>query len=143
MDKSTIKITVLGAGISGLATAFWLDKAGFDVTVLEVKDEPGGSMITRREDGFLIDYGPNSGLETTPLIGQIVEEVGLKGEIIYAEDKANKRYILRNDQLHALPTSPGAFLKTKLFSPKAKLRLLGEPFLENLKKGITKAFLNL
>ena len=135
MDKSTIKITVLGAGISGLATAFWLNKDGFDVTVLESNNEPGGSMITRREDGFLVDYGPNSGLDTTPLIGQIVEEVGLKGEIIYAEDKANKRYILRNNQLHALPTSPGAFLKTKLFSPKAKLRLLAEPFVGKSKEG--------
>ena len=39
-----------------------------------------------------------------------------------------KRYILRNNQLHALPTHPVALLKTKLFSPKAKLRLLAEPF---------------
>ena len=35
MDKSEIKITILGAGISGLATAFWLNKDGFDLTVLE------------------------------------------------------------------------------------------------------------
>ena len=128
MDKSTINIAVLGAGISGLATAFWLNKQGFEITVLESKKEPGGSMVTRRENGFLIDYGPNSGLETTPLIGQIVEHVGLKGEMIYALKKANKRYILKHNQLHALPTHPVAFLKTKLFSPKAKLRLLAEPF---------------
>jgi len=135
MDKSEIKITILGAGISGLATAFWLNKDGFDLTVLESINEPGGSMITRYEDGFLIDYGPNSGLETTPLIGQIVEEIGLKVEMIYADEKANKRYILKNDQLHALPTSPGAFLKTKLFSTKAKLRLLAEPFVVKSKEG--------
>lgn len=135
MDKSTIKITILGAGISGLSTAFWLNKDGFDLTVLESKNEPGGSMITQREDGFLIDYGPNSGLETTPLIGQIVEEIGLKDEMIYADEKANKRYILKNEQLHALPTSPGAFLKTKLFSTKAKFRLLAEPFVAKSKEG--------
>jgi len=128
MDKKNINITVFGAGISGLATAFWLNEQGFEITVLESKKEPGGSMVTRHEDGFLIDYGPNSGLETTPLIGQIVERVGLKGEMIYALEKANKRYILRNNQLHALPTHPVAFIKTKLFSPKAKLRLLAEPF---------------
>jgi oxygen-dependent protoporphyrinogen oxidase len=128
MDNGAIKITILGAGISGLATAFWLNRKGFEITVLESKKEPGGSMVTRREDGFLVDYGPNSGLETTPLIGKIVEQVGLKGEMIYALEKANKRYILRNNQLHALPTHPVAFLKTKLFSTKAKLRLLAEPF---------------
>lgn len=128
MDKSTINITVLGAGISGLATAFWLNQHGFETAVLESKDEPGGSMVTRHEQGFLVDYGPNSGLETTPLIGQIVEHVGLKGDMVYAFEKANKRYILRNNRLYALPTNPVAFLKTKLFSPKAKLRLLAEPF---------------
>lgn len=90
MDKSEIKITILGAGISGLATAFWLNKDGFDLTVLESINEPGGSMITRYEDGFLIDYGPNSGLETTPLIGQIVEEIGLKVEMIYATKRQIK-----------------------------------------------------
>jgi oxygen-dependent protoporphyrinogen oxidase len=128
MDNGAIKITILGAGISGLASAFWLNRKGFEITVLESKKEPGGSMFTRREEGFLIDYGPNSGLETTPLIGEIVEQVGLKGEMIYALEKANKRYILRNNQLHALPTHPVAFFKTKLFSPRAKLRLLAEPF---------------
>lgn len=135
MDKSTINITVLGAGISGLATAFWLNKKGFETTVLESKKEPGGSMVSSYEDGFLIDYGPNSGLETTPLIGQIVEHVGLKDEMIYALEKAKKRYILRNNRLHALPTSPVAFLKTKLFSPEAKLRLLAEPFSRKSNEG--------
>lgn len=135
MDKGTIKITILGAGISGLATAFWLHNDGFDVTVLESKNEPGGSMVTRHEEGFLIDYGPNSGLETTPLIGKIVAAVGLGDEMIYADEKADKRYILRNNRLHALPTSPTAFLKTKLFTPKAKLRLLAEPFLGKSKEG--------
>ena len=135
MDKSTINIAVLGAGISGLATAFWLNKQGFEITVLESKKEPGGSMVTRRENGFLIDYGPNSGLETTPLIGQIVEHVGLKGEMIYALKKANKRYILKHNQLHALPTHPVAFFKTKLFSPKAKWRLLAEPFSKKSHEG--------
>ncbi len=135
MDKSKINITILGAGISGLATAFWLMRDGFDLTVLEAKNEPGGSMETRRKDEFLIDYGPNSGMETTPLIGRIVKEVGLKNEMIYASDTANKRYILKDNQLYALPTSPVAFLKTKLFSSRAKLRLLAEPFIQKSKEG--------
>ncbi len=135
MDTRKIKITVLGAGISGLATAFWLARDGFDLTVLEAGKAPGGSMETRRKDGFLIDYGPNSGLDTTPLIGRIVESVGLKDELLYANETANKRYILRDNTLHALPTSPVAFIKTKLFSPKAKLRLLAEPFIQKSKDG--------
>ncbi len=122
-------ITILGAGISGLTTAYWLNKNGYDVKILELNSQPGGSMQTSVENKFLIDFGPNSGLETTPLIRQIVDEVGLSKEMIYANESSNKRYILRDGKLHALPTSPPAFLKTKLFSTKAKLRLCAEPFI--------------
>ena len=135
MDKRTIKISILGAGISGLATAYWLARDGFDVTVLEAKSEAGGSMITRRENGFLVDYGPNSGLETTPLIRQLASETGLQKEMVYASEEGNKRYILKNNQLHALPTNPVAFLKTQLFSSRAKLRLLAEPFIGKSEDG--------
>jgi len=123
------KVVILGAGISGLATAFWLNKENIDVTLIEKNSEAGGAMISRKENGYLIDYGPNSGLETSPLIKQIVDEVGLSDEMIYANEEGNKRYILRNGILYALPTSPPAFFKTKLFSTKAKLRLFAEPFI--------------
>ena len=128
MDKSKIRIAVLGAGISGLSTAYWLIKEGYNVTVFEAQRSPGGAMVTEVTDDYLIDYGPNSGLETTPLIAKIVDEVGLKDEMVYASESSNTRYILRNNILHPLPTGPKAFLKTKLFSTKAKLRLLKEPF---------------
>lgn len=123
------QITILGAGISGLATAYWLHKDGFEVKILEAKNEPGGAMETSREDGFLIDYGPNSGLETTPLIRQLVNEVGLSDQMIYASEISNKRYILRNNKLHPLPMNPVLLVKSKLFSTKGKLRLMGEPFI--------------
>jgi len=123
------KIVILGAGISGLTTAFWFNKNNYDFVILEKESQAGGSMQTIRKDGFQIDFGPNSGLETTSLIRQIVDEIGLSDEMIYASDSANKRYILRNSKLHALPTSPLAFLSTKLFSTQAKLRLFAEPFI--------------
>jgi oxygen-dependent protoporphyrinogen oxidase len=122
-------VVIIGAGISGLATAYWLNKDGFDVKILESKSDAGGAMETIREEGFLVDFGPNSGLETTPLIRQIVDEVGLTNEMIYANESSNKRYILRNGALHALPTSPPAFIKSKLFSAKAKFRVMAEPFI--------------
>ena len=135
MDKKNIKITVLGAGISGLATAYRLDKEGYDVKIFESRSEPGGAMQTSIEEGYLVDYGPNSGLETTPLISQLAEELGIKDQMVYANEEASKRYILRKGELHALPTNPPAFLKSKLFSTTAKLRLAAEPFIGRSKDG--------
>ena len=76
--KKSKKVIIIGAGISGLTTAYLLHKEGFDVTVLEKNDEVGGSIETRTEKGFLFDRGPNSAMETTPIISQLVEELNLK-----------------------------------------------------------------
>lgn len=129
------KIVILGAGISGLATAHWLCKDNLDITILEKNPEAGGAMISRRENGYLVDYGPNSGLETTPLIKQIVDDIGLSDQMIYASNKGNKRYILRDNQLHPLPLNPISFFQTKLFSGRAKLRLMAEPLIKKSKDG--------
>lgn len=126
--KSRRSVAVVGAGISGLTVAFWLGKRGYDVTVLEKDIVPGGTMRTIREHGWLIETGPNSALETTPLFDEMFECLGLLEEREYANPAANRRYILRNGELHPLPLTPGPFLRSRLWSAKGKLRLLKEPF---------------
>lgn len=128
------KIIILGAGISGLTIAYLLKKEGFSVTVLEKKENAGGSIETIIENGFLFDRGPSSSLETYPVIKNIIEDLDLSEELIYADKKGNKRYILKNNELIPLPMSPRAFLSSKLFSAKAKLRLLTEPFIKRANK---------
>lgn len=129
------RIVILGAGISGLTTAYWLNKENYDITILEKKDAVGGSMESVLVNGMLFDRGPNSGLETTPIVKQLVEELDLKEKFLYATKKGNKRYILRDGVLHPLPMSGKAFISTKLFSAGAKLRLFAEPFIGRSKDG--------
>lgn len=43
------KIVIIGAGLSGLVTAYELDKSGFDVTVLEAQARAGGRILTVRD----------------------------------------------------------------------------------------------
>ena len=49
------KVVVLGAGIAGLVAAYELRKAGFDCTVLEARDRPGGRNWTVRR-GTTIEF---------------------------------------------------------------------------------------
>jgi len=135
MTTTPKKVVIIGAGISGLTTAYLLDKKGFDVTVLEKKSSVGGSIESVKENDFLFDRGPNSALETTPIISQLVEELNLQDELLYANKAADKRYILRDNKLHPLPMNPKSFLKTELFSTKAKLRLFMEPFISRSNDG--------
>ncbi len=122
------EILVVGAGISGLATAWGLQRAGREVQVIEAAARPGGAIGSRREDGCLIESGPNSTLETSPLIGELLEQTGSAGDRIYAGATAKKRFVLRGGRLIPVPMSPPAFFATPLFSLGTKLGLLREPF---------------
>ena len=124
----TVDVVVIGGGISGLSVAWWLRQQGIDVIVLEKEQVCGGNMKTVRENGWLIERGPTSALETTPLFATMFDALGIMGERVYANQLARKRYIVRNGKLHTIPMSPGQFLATDLLSLKGKLRLLKEPF---------------
>lgn len=128
-DTEHTEVTIVGAGISGLSIAYFLTRAGLDVRVIEKNDRTGGTIESKRIGDFLIDYGPNSALETTPLLAELFAGVGIAGDLCYANELAKNRYILKNGRLHALPMSPGALITSPLFSLRAKLRLLQEPFI--------------
>lgn len=121
-------VLVVGAGISGLVCAWQLQNAGARVAVVEAAPRAGGAIGTRRADGVLVEAGPNSMLETTPRIGELVQALGLQSERVEPGPEAKKRYILRDGRVQPVPTSPGAFLGTSLFSWGAKLALAREPF---------------
>lgn len=52
------KAIVIGSGFGGLAAAVRLGARGWDVTVLERNDQPGGRARVFREGGFVFDAGP-------------------------------------------------------------------------------------
>ena len=52
-DKNK-SIVILGAGIAGLATAYELEKAGYNCTVIEASHRAGGRNLTLRH-GDLVD----------------------------------------------------------------------------------------
>jgi monoamine oxidase len=51
------KVAILGAGISGLVSAYELKQAGFDVTVLEARDRIGGRVWTVRRGDRIVQNG--------------------------------------------------------------------------------------
>ncbi len=53
------KVTIIGAGISGLSAACFMAKQGHDVTILEANDSIGGRARAYKENGFMFDMGPS------------------------------------------------------------------------------------
>lgn len=122
------QVAVLGAGITGLTVAWHLKRSGVGVTVFEASPRPGGAIGSWRDDGWLHEQGPNSLLEGSSALAELLAGLGLDARQVLAGPAARNRYLVRGGRLHAAPASPGAFLSTPLFSWRAKLRLLGEPF---------------
>ena len=123
-----LPIAVIGGGITGLTAAWHLQKCGQQVTVFEAALLPGGAIRSHREGGWLHEAGPNSLLEGSASVATFIDAIGVGARRIYAAEAAKNRYVVRDAKLIALPASPVEFLKTRLFSTRAKLRLLGEPF---------------
>jgi oxygen-dependent protoporphyrinogen oxidase len=124
-----VDVLIVGAGLSGLVAAFRTQQAGHTVAMFEAAPRPGGVIGSHRRDGCLFETGPNSGLDTTPLINALLADLGIAAERIDASRASSRRYVVRGGRLIALPMSPGAFVRTPLFSGAAKLRLAAEPFI--------------
>ena len=128
-------VAVVGGGISGLAAAHFLTRRGLRVVVLERDARAGGVIGTIRRNGFLAECGPNSVLDTSAALRRLIDEVGLSADVVYPGDAAKNRYIVHGGQLQALPTNPVSFLTTRLFTARAKIRLLAEPFIRPHSRG--------
>ncbi|HEY5653071.1 MAG TPA: protoporphyrinogen oxidase [Pontiella sp.] len=129
MQHTEKRIAVIGAGITGLVAAFELQQKNIDCTVFEASNRVGGCIKTVREDGFLVECGPNSILDTHPNISKLITTLELENNRLPSKPEAHNRFIVRNGKPVALPTSPITFLKSNAFSGKAKIRLMGEPFI--------------
>jgi protoporphyrinogen/coproporphyrinogen III oxidase len=122
---------ILGAGLSGLTTAYHLTKQGYRVLVLEKNDRPGGAVLSQSIGEFLCEGGPNS-LQESPEFTSLVKELGLEERVLFGDPKS-PRYVYWKSQkggkLLAVPLSPPAFLTSPLISPLGKLKAGLEPFM--------------
>ena len=122
-------VAIIGGGITGLTAAFRLKKRGVPVTLYEAGAQPGGVIRTVRDDGWLVECGPATVLETSPVIVDLVRGLGLESRRRYSDPRADKNFILRDGKLRVAPRRVPAFVTTTLFSLRAKLGLLCEPFI--------------
>ena len=56
--KADKRAVVIGAGFGGLALAIRLQAGGYQTTVLEKRDKPGGRAYVYEDQGFTFDAGP-------------------------------------------------------------------------------------
>jgi protoporphyrinogen/coproporphyrinogen III oxidase len=117
-----VPVLIVGAGISGLISAYYLRKSGIDAHLVEASPRPGGVIRSERRDGFLLELGPQS-FSSTPQLADLCRDLGIEIELLEAPPHA-PRFLLINGQLKPAPLSPPAFLASSLFSARTKWSFL-------------------
>ena len=134
---SLARVAIVGGGVSGLATAYYLARRGIDSTLIEKSNRLGGLIRTDLLEGCRLEAGPDSYLAAKPEVSELAVELGDLGQqIIPANEAARRVFIVRSGRLVALPRGmsmmvPGEqwpALTSELFSFETKLRFLREPF---------------
>ena len=131
------EVTVIGAGLTGLTTAFWLKRNGVSVHVVETDNRIGGQIRTERFQNYVYETGPSTGAVSTPEVAELMNDLAVTSngrcQIETAPDAAKRRLIWKGERFHNLPSGPVSAVTTPLFRFSDKLRILGEPW---RKKGI-------
>jgi oxygen-dependent protoporphyrinogen oxidase len=129
-------VAIIGAGITGLTAAFYLKRKGVPLVVYEGSGRAGGVIRSLRRDGFLAEHGPNTLLETSPKIAQLIRDAGLSSRRLDTDPEAEARYVVRGRRPVAMPASQLGIFTSELLSVKAKLALVREPFVPARRDGV-------
>ncbi len=120
----TPRAVIVGGGITGLAAAYYLKKAGVPSLLIERRPRLGGVITTEVVDGCVIEGGPDSFLAAKPWALDLIRELGLEGELIGSNDHLRVTYVLRRGRLVPLPDGLMMMIPTRIV-PMLTTRLLG------------------
>ena len=100
------RIVIVGGGVSGLATAYFLHRLGgadLTITVIEGTDRLGGKVRTREVAGHSVDVGPDAMLVRVPAMATLVDELGLVDSVVTPGHR--DAFVWSRSRLRRLPPS--------------------------------------
>jgi protoporphyrinogen/coproporphyrinogen III oxidase len=124
------RVVIVGGGISGLSTAWYLAKSGIHATIIERDKRLGGVIKTDYIEGCIAEGGPDSFITAKPAGKELAEELGLGADLIGSNDDQRATFIWRRGRLVKLPDGMsmivpgkiGPILRSPLLSWPGKIR---------------------
>ena len=105
-----VDVIVVGAGLSGLVAAYELVRAGYNVRVLEARNEAGGRARTLREpfdDGLIAETGPARIPPDHDRTLGYIDHFGIETSPFYPQEG---EYLFVTEQGDTLRETPDSFL---------------------------------
>src|SRR6185295_4923812 len=109
MSGGTLRVVVVGGGLSGLAAAHAvvrkanLEGRAVRLMLVEASNRLGGNILTERPEGFVVEAGPDSFVITRPHALHLCEELGLGPRLIETKPENRRVYIATGGRLVPLP----------------------------------------
>lgn len=82
---------IIGAGLTGLTTAYCLTRKGCDIEVIEQSPCVGGQIRTYHENGFTFESGPNTGVISHPEVAELLAELSPTCRLETAREASRQR----------------------------------------------------
>jgi oxygen-dependent protoporphyrinogen oxidase len=126
------RVVVVGGGISGLVTAYFLSRGNepvpLRITLVEGEESVGGKIRTETVGGFSIDAGPDAILARSPRVVDLITDLGLLDDV--SRPASRRAYVWTRGQLRPLPPmslfgvpeTPVPLLRSRVLSPWGALR---------------------
>lgn len=124
----TYDVIVVGGGITGLVTSFYLTLRGRRVLLLEKNSRWGGNIKTYSDNSYIFEEGPQTILANTSAIWDLIRR--LNAPVCKADPSSRLRFIYKRGRLIPIPLKPWEFFTSPLVGFKAKVKLLKEFFVK-------------
>jgi len=118
------RVVIVGGGISGLAAAYDLARAGVEHILFEKQPRLGGVIDTRQWENCVLECGPDSFLAAKPEAAALIRDVGLANQLIGSNDHQRTTYIVKRGKLAPLPEGLMMMVPTRVW-PMIKTPLIG------------------
>lgn len=119
------RVVVLGGGIAGLSAAYRIGKLSpqTDITLVEAEARLGGKIVTARQDGFVVEGGPDTFLSYKPAGIRLCRELGLEERLHGTNQKIHRTYVMRRGRLYEMPEGLTGLIPSR-FAPMVKSPLI-------------------
>jgi len=126
MSKNKKKVIIIGGGITGLSTAYFLQEAlktntrpdrekQVEILLMEAKPRLGGKLVSEQLEGFVIEGGPDSFITQKKWGMTLIQQLGLTNRLVQTHPVNKSIFILSRGKLVPMPEGFNLMVPGKLF----------------------------